>query len=149
MGGKIIGTIIMVVGILSAGALAGIATNAPDPSIQAKTMLGIVSVIVSSLIAWTLPEDILGRWQPGYLEKYIAWKRFREKIQLPGTIEKLDPSLGPYVLCSKPGGSRKNVTVLKNSITSIKDTYWHTMSGFSGGRAGGGGGFGGGGAGAR
>ncbi len=138
--------------------------------LQGITAGGVITLILSALTYTPLlaaPVYVYGRWRPGYLEKYLAWRRFLRWLDDVGVgragLSRL--AGGWYRLLAYAaalGRGEKVANLLKDMdardavSAALAYHYIHThyhrkrLGGTvpSGGR-GGGGGFGGGGAGAR
>ena len=134
-----------------------------DLSFHYKVYMAWLLAVMAYIPPLFMPAYVIGRWRPGYLEKYLAWKKFVEeaKSMLAGPVVGVEGptamriaaylvALGEERLAGKALNRLGSSLYAAYLAASRLGHHYYTWSGRRGGAGGGGGGgFGGGGAGAR
>jgi hypothetical protein len=107
---------------------------------------GVIAVlgVAAYLALLLLPRHVMGRWRPGYLERRLAWERFRERATRagppPGAVQEAAPGLAAYLVAA--GVSRTLDPTLNRvleSVEGLSKRIYRVARPPSYGRAGGGG----------
>jgi len=76
---------LVVVVAVSAGLLPG--------SLRLVAATSLIAGVASTVALAAMPSHVLGRWKPGYLERYLAWTQFREALARRG-LDRLPAGAG-------------------------------------------------------
>ncbi|MCE4624724.1 MAG: DUF2207 domain-containing protein, partial [Desulfurococcales archaeon] len=111
--------------------------------IIAASIIAFALTLPTLLAMILLPSNVFGRWRPGYLERYIAWTRFKEEAKglAPGSAAGIgvSPELLAYAAAVGVEDLGGDLGKTLSSITLLSKRIWRGLYPRTRGSGGGGG----------